>query len=235
MKDISLSNITVRLGKINALVNVSFKIYSGEIFGLVGRNGSGKTTILKAICGLVKPDEGKILIDDEQADVNGQDFKRMIGYCPQENCFFEKLSVRENMEYFAYLYNVGSNVGSLIAGISKSLCLDDKLGELAANLSGGMKRRLNIACALVHEPQVLLMDEPSIELDPLSRDELWRMIRLINRSGTTIIISSNHMEEIRYLCTNAVYLEDGKKIYEGEVNDVISLIYSKGSQNIGWR
>lgn len=228
MRTLSFSGVTVNFGKTRVLDNLSFTVNSGEIFGIIGRNGSGKTTALKVLCGLIKPGEGKVLLDGQEADPGENEFKKMMGYCPQENSFFEKLTVRENMKYFAMLYDVGHDMGKLTESISKSLCLDDKLDVLAANLSGGMKRRLNMACALMHEPQIILMDEPSIELDPVSKGDLWKLIRLINRTGTTIIISSNHMEEIRYLCDTVIFMENGKKIYEGSANDVIPAIYSGG-------
>ena len=222
-----MSNVTVDLGKTRALENLSLNVNAGEIFGLIGRNGSGKTTALKVLCGLLKPKNGNVFLDGQQVNTGKNEFKKMIGYCPQENSFFEKLTVRENMKYFAKLYDVEQDTGKLIESISKSLCLEDQVGVLAANLSGGMKRRLNIACTLMHEPQIILMDEPSIELDPVSKGELWKLIKLINRTGTTIIISSNNMEEIHYLCDMVTFLENGRKVYEGAPNDVLSVVYSR--------
>ncbi len=228
MDALSFCNVTVHLGKVKALDNLSFSVRAGEIFGLVGRNGSGKTTALKVLCGLVKPKEGYILLDGQKVSVDRKEFKRLIGYCPQENSFFEKLTVRENMEYFARLYDVEGTAAKLMESISKSLCLDARINDMASGLSGGMKRRLNIACALMHEPQILLMDEPSIEVDPVSRGELWKMIEMINRLGTTIIISSNHMEEINYLCNRVAFLEQGRKLYEGDTREVMSALHSRG-------
>ncbi len=221
MGTLSFYNVSVYFGNLKALNNVSFTVREGEIFGLIGPNGSGKTTALKVLCGLIIPDEGSILLNNRPIDVKERGFKNMIGYCPQENSFFEKLTVRENLRYFANLYDVEENVENLMKSICKSLGIYDKFNELAENLSGGMKRRLNIACALLHDPKFLLMDEPSIELDPVSRNELWKLIKFINRSGTTIILASNLMEEVEFLCDRAVFLERGKKVCEGRVDEVI--------------
>ncbi|MCK5018966.1 MAG: ABC transporter ATP-binding protein [Candidatus Peribacteraceae bacterium] len=199
-----------------ALNNISFKVMPGEIFGLVGRNGSGKTTILKTITGMIKPDDGHIMINDQAVDVGMKEYKSIIGYCPQNDSFFEKLTVEENLGYFARLYNVEGDLENIIKGVTNSLGIGDRIYEIAEKLSGGMKRRLNIACSLLHDPGFLLLDEPSIQLDPISRNELWNTIKMINKTGTTIIISSNMMEEINSLCNRVIFMDQGNKIYEGD-------------------
>lgn len=228
MKSVSFQKVSVRFGDFLALNDVSFTANSGEIFGLMGPNGSGKSTALKVMCGLIRPLSGSVLLDGRPVKVREKQFRKIIGYCPQEDSFFEKLTVGENMKYFAKLYNVKGDLERLVGGITASLGIDDKTDELAARLSGGMKRRLNIACALLHEPEILLMDEPSIELDPISRNELWKMIKLINRSGTTIIISSNLMEEIRFLSSRTVFLQNGAKLYEGRTGEVMEYLSRGG-------
>ncbi len=229
MRSILLRSLSVRFNDVRAVDNVSFSVRKGEITGLVGPNGSGKSTILRILTGLVKPDSGSIIIDDHTIDTKDNEFKRIIGYSPQDNSFFKKLTVRENLEYFASLYNIGENLDKLTGNLTRALGINDKIEELAENLSGGMKRRLNIACSLMHRPEILLLDEPSIELDPVSRNSLWELIRSINDNGTTIIVSTNIMEEAQALCDKLVFLSEGKVYMQGNTNEVLGSVFGRGS------
>jgi ABC-type multidrug transport system ATPase subunit len=150
-----------------------------------------------------------------------KDIAKYLGYAPQENSFFYKLTVKENMKYFSRLYGL-DDTEKVIDSTIKSLDLEAKKNTLAEKLSGGMKRRLNIGCSLIHNPPLLLLDEPSIELDPVSRDRLWELIKKINKSGTTILVSTNMMDEAAALCDRLVLLDHGKKVADGHTNSIIS-------------
>ncbi len=218
---LSINNISFSYGKLKALDNASFEVRKGEIFGLIGSNGCGKSTMLKILCGLLNPVRGgKILLSNQE--IKPEKVKNMIGYCPQENSFFDKLTVKENLMYFSYLYNIRHKSDDKIMGLLRSVDLSDKVNELACNLSGGMKRRLNIACGILHDPQILLMDEPSIELDPDSRTMVWNLITSIRDSGKTIILATNLMEEAKMLCNRIGLMEKGYIVAEGEVKKVWS-------------
>ncbi len=219
---LKLENITVRYGLFfKALDNVSFTVRKGEILGLVGPNGCGKSTLLKVVCGLLKPG-GRIYYNGQRVKPHNKDLAKFLGYAPQQNSFFHKLTVRENMKYFSRVY--GLQKDDMIDSVVKSLGLAQKRNSLAEKLSGGMKRRLNIGCSIIHDPPILLLDEPSVELDPISRNMLWDLIRKINRSGTTIIISTNMMNEANTLCSRLVLLDHGKVIDEGPAGLIVKKV-----------
>jgi ABC-2 type transport system ATP-binding protein len=223
MDFLKLENVTVRYGLFfKAVDNVNFSVSEGEIIGLVGPNGCGKSTILKIICGLIKPG-GKIFYKGDRVRPDRKDLAKFLGYVPQENSFFHKLTVKENMKYFSKFYGV-DNADRIIEATIKSLGLESKKNTLAEKLSGGMKRRLNIGCSIVHNPSILLLDEPSVELDPISRNNLWRLVKRINHAGTTIIISTNMMNEAQALCDRLVLLDHGKKKVEGSVGSIVGRV-----------
>lgn len=208
--------------KLAALNGLSFSVREGEIYGLLGPNGSGKTTTLRVLLGLMKPGYGVARINGIDVWSRRNEIKRLIGYCPQSNSFNEKLTVKENIKYFAHLYDVQADLNSLAEEVTYFLGLYRKLDEVAMNLSGGMKRRLNIACGILHRPELLILDEPSIGLDPISRNELWRFIKRIKSEGTTIILATNIMEEAEALCDRMILIKNGKALIEGNVNDIRS-------------
>jgi len=227
MELLRLENITVRYGLFfKALDSVNFSVRDGEILGLVGPNGCGKSTMLKVISGLINPG-GKIFYKNDRVHPHKKDIAKILGYVPQENSFFNKLTVKENMKYFSRLYNV-EDVDKKIDAAVKSLGLEKKKDELAERLSGGMKRRLNIGCSIIHDPSLLLLDEPSVELDPISRNNLWSLIKRINQFGTTIIISTNMMNEAQALCSRLILLDQGKKTSEGTADTIISKVERMG-------
>ena len=221
---LDLQNITVKYGKLFALKKVTLSIEKNDIFGLIGANGSGKTTLLKVIVGLLKPRKGQLFLENTEIKPKQKSIRRILGYCPQENSFFDKLTVKENLKLFASLYNVKGNLNKLSTDMAKSLNLHPKLNEIASKLSGGMKRRLNIGCSIMHSPQILLLDEPTIELDPFSRRIVWELIKKINSQGTTIIVATNSMEEANFLCNFAAFLHQGKVNFTGNPAKIVKII-----------
>ncbi len=219
MPYLEVRNMSASLGKNIILKNISFSVNKGEIVGLLGRNGSGKTTIIKVLAGLIKPQKGSVTINGGVIDYSF--YNRFIGYCPQENSFFEKLTVKENIEYFGHLYNIDKHELSVRTDkIAYLLDLEEKLDKLAGTLSGGQKRRINIACSIVNQPQILLMDEPSLAVDPISKINLWKLIKTINKTGTTIIVSSNSLEELKQLCDVIVAIKSGAVVFQGPASAI---------------
>ena len=220
--NVEFKDVVLYYKNLLALDNLSFAVREGAIYGLLGPNGSGKTTTLRVLLGLMKPSYGLVTINGIDVWNRREEIKRLVGYCPQSNSFSEKLTVKENIKYFAHLYDVQADLNSLAEEVSYFLGLYKKLDELTMNLSGGMKRRLNMACGILHKPELLILDEPSIGLDPISRNELWRFIKRIKSEGTTIILATNIMEEAEALCDRMILIKNGKALIEGNVNDIRS-------------
>ncbi|NJL43965.1 MAG: ABC transporter ATP-binding protein [Nitrosarchaeum sp.] len=201
------------------LRKVNFDIQRGEILGLIGSSGSGKTTLLNVLVGFLAPEEGAV---DFRCSVGGKEayldvhqhptvLKELCGFASQDPSFYPQLTVRENIEYFGSLYSLGSQ--ALRANTQTLLHLMDlskAQNLLASNISGGMERRLDIACALVHNPDVLILDEPTADLDPVLREHIWEIVRKVNAKGTTVILASHHLEELEDFCSRILILRQGK-------------------------
>jgi ABC-2 type transport system ATP-binding protein len=210
--------VSKRYGSRQILSDISFDVARGEILGLIGASGAGKTTLLHMLVGFVPSSSGDILFHAytpkgvvECNVLNHQEIvNRSYGFASQHPSFYEKLTVLENLEYFGTMYNLSKDA------ISRNAELLLKLMELKASahipaehLSGGMKRRLDIACALIHNPPVLILDEPTADLDPMLRSQIWEVLKRINERGTTIILSSHHLNELDTLCSRIAILKDG--------------------------
>lgn len=222
-----LVNVTKAFSKNVVLKAVNLEVQAGEILGIIGASGSGKTTLLNTLIGFYKPESGEVLFRIKPVvESNAARFqpisklqnalKHLYGFAPQDHSFYEKLTVRENLEYFASLYNLEkaekiANVNSLL----EFMGLKDFKNMLSEKLSGGMARRLDIACSLVHEPAVLILDEPTADLDPLLRKHILWLIKKINDRGTTIIIASHNLKELESLCDRIAFLHQGKIIAIG--------------------
>ena len=225
---LKIQNISKRFSKKKILRNIGLDIYEGEIFAIIGASGSGKTTLLKTIIGYLGPEEGDVKFRHDYflrkkgregkpifASVYGQQkiAKNIFGFASQEPSFYSKLTVRENLKYFGSLYNMSKKALDSNIEILLSL-MDLKHAEktLAKDLSGGMERRLDIACALMHDPEVLILDEPTSDLDPLLRAHIWSLVQKINKKGTTIILASHHLSEVEHFCSRIAIIKEGKII-----------------------
>lgn len=215
------------------LDNVDFEIKKGEIFGIIGESGSGKSTLLKTIVGFLKPDKGDIMFKPlhlfETADdvefislnKNRESAKKIFGYAAQEPSIYEKLTVKENLELFGSMFNLSTyeikvNSNTLV----KLVGLNDSEKVKAQNLSGGMLKRLDIGCSMMHDPKILLLDEPTADLDPLLRNQIWELLRKINERGTTIIISSHLLDTMESFCHRIGIIKNGKLVKIGTPNEV---------------
>jgi len=194
---------------------ISFSVDEGEVFGLLGANGSGKTTTFNMLSGLLAPSSGSVTILGKSAK-EMQKYRQDIGFVTQEDSFYETLTVRENLEFFSSMYGVRSaDAKERIRKLLAQMKLSDKRDVLASKLSGGMKKRLNIACSLVHDPKVIFLDEPTVGLDPVVRREIWGVIEELHGTKKTIIITSHYMEEIERLCGRVAIMFAGRIVDSG--------------------
>lgn len=210
---LSVRRLRKHYDKLLAVDDVSFDIERGEIFGLLGPNGAGKTTTISIIAGLLTPSEGEIRVGGKDGIKGGTDVRRLIGVVPQELAIYPRLSAQENLEFFGKLYGLNGTV--LIQRTEEMLALvglSERAKSFADTFSGGMKRRLNLAIGLMHNPQLLLLDEPTVGVDPQSRNHIFEGIRTLNKQGLTILYTSHYMEEVEALCDRVGIMDNGKLI-----------------------
>lgn len=204
---IAVDGISKTYGSLKAVDNVSFDVKPGEFFGLLGPNGAGKTTTLEMIEGLRQPDSGTVRIDGKDPWSRDPELQRRIGVQLQSSAFFERLTAREQLHTFASLYDVsGSHADELLEQVG----LTDKAKSPVEKLSGGQAQRLSIACALVHDPDVVFLDEPTAALDPQARRNLWDFLRSLNQTGRTVVLTTHYMEEAEELCDRVAIVDHGR-------------------------
>jgi linearmycin/streptolysin S transport system ATP-binding protein len=223
---VEISEVTRRFGDITAVQAVSLSVGDGEIFGLLGPNGAGKTTLLNLLTGQLSPDGGEVRIGDFDVRRQTQDVRRIIGLVPQDLAIYPDVSARENVAFFGRLYGLwGKPLHEAVAAALEFVGLSDVGKRLPKTYSGGMRRRLNIACGIVHSPRLVLMDEPTVGIDPQSRDHILRSVEQLNRDGSTIIYTSHYMEEVERICSRIAILDHGKVIADGSLRDLTSLVH----------
>ena len=216
-----LKGVSKRFGNKVILDNVSFDVNEREILGIVGVNGSGKTTLLKLMIGYYPCDQGTLFYRGSRLSSVKKLVQREVGFSAQENSFYPKLTVEENIHYFGSLY--GLNEKQLAEQIERMLVflgLLPQRHQIAEHLSGGMQRRLEMACGLVHDPKVLILDEPTEDLDPLLRKDILQLIKQINDLGTTVIITSHLLGDVESLCDRIAILHQGKILRIGKVEEL---------------
>lgn len=205
-------------GGTKALKGISLQIAEGELFGLLGVNGAGKTTLVKILCCLTKPTSGTATVCDTDVCKNPQEVKKIVDLSPQETSVAPNLTVKENLEFFAQIYD--KNTPEHIKSVMDAFSLGEVAGRRAGKLSGGWKRRLSVAVALISEPQVLFLDEPTLGLDVLARRELWKIIEKL-KGKITIVLTSHYLEEIEALCDRVAVLSDGELLATGTTEELI--------------
>jgi ABC-2 type transport system ATP-binding protein len=207
------SDLWKSYGPREVVAGLTLRANSGEILGLLGPNGAGKTTTVSLLCGLLKPDRGSVTLDGEPIAGDASAVKRRIGIAPQELALYEDLSAIRNLELFGALYGVArAQLTGAAARALELVGLTGRAKDKPATFSGGMKRRLNIACALVHDPDVLLLDEPTVGVDPQSRNAIFSNIEALRDHGKTVIYTTHYMEEAERLCDRIVIIDHGKVI-----------------------
>ncbi len=234
MSDIMLSTKDLTKKYQNKVVvdSLNLEIKKGEIFGLLGPNGAGKSTTMNMICSIVKPTAGSIELLGKNPWKQKREVIHKIGYIPQDLAIHGNLKAWENVELFTSLYGIkGTALKKTIDESLEYVGLLDKKNEFAKNFSGGMKRRLNIACAIGHQPDLLIFDEPTVGIDPQSRNFIQEKIKESNEKGATVIYTSHYMEEVEAICTRIAIMDNGKIIACGTSEELKKLV-TNGSDNI---
>lgn len=205
-----------------ALRDISFTVPEGSCFGLLGPNGAGKSTTMKILSGLLEFDRGDVKVLGKDIRRFGERIKEKLGYVPQSITLYEKLSPLDNLTFFGEMYGVrGGELKKRIGEVLERVGLADRAKDPIASFSGGMKRRINIAAALLHKPKLIVMDEPTVGIDPQSRNHIFEMIRDLKREGVTVLYSTHYMEEVEALCDRLAIIDHGSVIAEGELNEVL--------------
>ena len=224
---VKIENVKKSYKDAKALKGVSCEILKGELYGLLGLNGAGKTTLISIIAGLIKADEGDVTVDGKSVKTDGDEVKKIIAVSPQETAVAANLTVKENLEFFAELYDKPKDKAIIVM---QEFGLTDVAKKRAKNLSGGYARRLSIAAAVISEPELLILDEPTLGLDVIARRELWKLIK--ERKGkTTIILTTHYLEEVEALCDRICALKDGEKIFEGTAEQMKEITGEKNFED----
>jgi ABC-2 type transport system ATP-binding protein len=222
---LEIKNLTKKFGDFIAVDNMSLSVAEGEIFGFLGANGAGKSTTIHMVAGLLGSNEGEINILGKNIAKNNRFAKMNIGIVPQDLAIYEDLTAYENVKFFAGLYGLrGAQLTERVEEALKFVGLGDKFKSYPKTFSGGMKRRLNIACAIAHRPRLIIMDEPTVGIDPQSRNYILSSVRKLNEMGCTIIYTSHYMEEVEEICSRIAIIDHGKVIAEGTKEQLTAII-----------
>ncbi len=221
MYAIECTGLTKRYGEFIAADEVDFAVGKGIICGLLGPNGAGKSTVMRMLSCQSLPDGGSALVSELDIVKDKKEVLSILGVVPQEHSFYLDLSVIENLLYFGSLYNVPSiELKKRCNEVLQLLEIYDKRDARSSSLSGGMKTRLNIACALVHKPEVVILDEPSVGLDPVSRRALWKTIKKLKKEGVTVLLTTHYMDEADELCDVIYIMHKGKIVTQGSPEEL---------------
>jgi ABC-2 type transport system ATP-binding protein len=207
---LEIADARKRYGGTVALDGVSLSVNAGEVFGLLGPNGAGKTTLLSIAAGLLAPDSGGVALFGQPFGPTARERRPLVGLGTQDLSIYPELSATENLRFFGKLYGLrGSELAARVSEVLSAVALTDRANDRAGTFSGGMKRRLNLACAIVHRPQVLFLDEPTTGVDPQSRAHIFDQVRALSASGVAVIYTSHYMEEVQALCSRIAIMDGG--------------------------
>ncbi len=233
MDIVKIKELTKKFGDFTAVDNIDFSIKEGEIYGLLGPNGAGKSTIINMICGLITTTKGSIEIHGIDNKKNTSTTKRNIGVVPQDIAVYEDLTCIENVKFFASLYGIkGQDLRKRAEEALEFVGLSDKAKSFPSAFSGGMKRRLNIACAIAHTPKLLIMDEPTVGIDPQSRNHILDSVKKLNERGCTIIYTTHYMEEVEAISTMISIIDHGKVIVSGTKEELKAIVTDKNTVEV---
>jgi len=226
LNDIEVDSVTKRFQDTAAVDNVSMKVARGELFGLLGPNGAGKSTLTKMLSGMINPTSGTIKVGGYNIRDDPMKVKESLGVVPQDIVLYDYMNARENLAFFGRLYGLsGSKLRNRIEELLKFTQLDEKaVKRHISTYSGGMKRRVNIAAALLHDPQVMLLDEPTAGLDPKNKLALWEIIQTLHKEGKTIVLTTHMMDEAEELCNQVAIMDKGKIIALGSPRQLIKKV-----------
>lgn len=222
---VNIQNLVKRYGDLVALDHFNLQIEEGEVFGLLGPNGSGKSTTIHCLLALLEYDKGTIEVFGKEMKPNSYDLKKDIGVIMQNVAVFEELTVYENVDYFCGLYvRDKEKRKQLVREAIEFVDLGDYQKSYPKKLSGGLLRRLNIACGIAHKPKLIILDEPTVAVDPQSRNKILEGIQQLNRDGATIIYTSHYMEEVEQICTRIAIMDKGKQVAIGTTDELKAMI-----------
>lgn len=225
MTIVSMQGVVKRYGSHVVLDYIDLDIQEGEIIGLLGPNGAGKTTLIQTLTGMTPFERGKVELFEQTKNPFSNQNKEKIGLVTQEITIFEELTARENLQFFAGVYGLkGEEKKKRVEEALDFVGLGDKGGKMPTKFSGGMKRRLNIACALTHRPKFLIMDEPTVGIDPQSRNYILEAVKQLQEDGTTILYTTHYMEEVQAIASRVVIMDQGQIIKEGTVEELIQTV-----------
>ncbi len=233
---INIREVSKSYGPIKALQHADLHIEKGSCFGLVGPHGAGKSTLMKILVGILEEFGGPVELGGKPVHQYRRDIKRQIGYVPQDICLEETLTARDNLLLFGQLYGLsGKDLNVRISEVLTLIGLEKREKSIVSTFSGGMKRRLNIGCALLHTPEIIILDEPTVGVDPQSRRAIFELIHELKAEGKTIVYSSHYMEEVEQLCDSIGFIDQGMVVEHGTMKEVFekhrhSSIFIEGEQ-----
>lgn len=226
---IEVNGLTKSFGSLLAVDGVTFSIARGETFGMLGPNGAGKTTTIAMLVGSIAPDAGKLSVNGH-SDLSDPESRRTIGVAPQANAVYGELSGRENIAFFGRVYGfAGLALKERVQAALEFVGLSDRGDDKVNHYSGGMKRRLNLGCALVHEPEIIVLDEPTVGVDPQSRNFIFDNIEALKKQGRTILYTTHYMEEVERLCDRVAIMDKGRVV---ALDTVAKLIEAHGGDGV---
>lgn len=219
---LELKHLTKKYGDLKVVDNLSLTVNQGEIVGLLGPNGAGKSTTVSMISTILAPDSGEIWLDQQSSEHSTAEVRKIMGIVPQDLSLYEALSAQDNLEFFGSLYGMsGNGLKERAKEVLELMGLYDKRHQSIQEFSGGMKRRINIGIALMHNPKLLILDEPTVGIDPQSRNHILETVMGLKRdNGTTVIYTTHYMEEVEYLCDRAAIMDHGKLIAYGTLEEL---------------
>ncbi len=227
---ITVRDVSKNYKRRKALNNISFDVKKGEVLGIIGPNGAGKTTMISLLATINKPESGKIHIFGEDILKNPEKVRARLGYVPQETALYPMLTAYENLDFWGGIYGVDNKLKKeKINKVLQLLRLEDRKNDKVRTFSGGMKKRLNIAASLLHDPDILIMDEPTAGVDILSRATITELVLDLKNSGRTIIITSHHIDDLEHLCDKILVLREGSLLYSGSAADILK---ATGNDNL---
>ncbi|MFZ6742761.1 ABC transporter ATP-binding protein [Undibacterium sp. JH2W] len=230
---LDVQHLTKTYGSRKVVDNISFSVMRGRTLGLLGPNGAGKSTTVSMICGLLRPDQGQVLLDGQTMGAGNNAVKFKIGLVPQDLALYDELPARENLKLFGALYGLsGSKLQERCDVVLELVNLADRAGDKPATFSGGMKRRLNIAAALLHDPELLILDEPTVGVDPQSRNAIFDSLDVLKAQGRTLIYTSHYMEEVERLADHIVIIDHGKVIANETPADLYRQLPAKAALEV---
>lgn len=230
---LKVENLYKEFGNVKAVEGISFEVKKGQVFGLLGPNGAGKSTTISIISTLLNPTSGDVLFEGKSTLKDPKLIRQRLGVVPQDIALYPTLTGYENLSFWGNIYGLkGAELKKRVEEISDIIGLNGRLKDKVEKYSGGMKRRLNIGAALLHMPELLIMDEPTVGIDPQSRNHILDTVLELNKQGITIIYTSHYMEEVEYLCNEICIMDEGKIIASGTQQELVELVKEKTQINI---